>query len=180
MNQWVWSNGGMILTGENRNTRRKACPVPLCCACLLSKIIWINCTEKSPFSGANSSLACQEILSLYGTRSSISVLRKAPHWPLSWNKETTWLLFPNFVKIRFNNLFLFMPNVPCRFLNKVFVDFWHFTWPTDLSDNIWWRIQILKLLGMQSSTPSYHFLLLGSIHSPQQRILQPSQFVSLP
>jgi len=26
VDEWVWSNGGMILTGENWSTRREACP----------------------------------------------------------------------------------------------------------------------------------------------------------
>jgi len=27
MNEWVWGNGGMIVTGENWSIRRKACPI---------------------------------------------------------------------------------------------------------------------------------------------------------
>ena len=30
MNEWVWSSGGMILTGENWSTGRKLVPAPLC------------------------------------------------------------------------------------------------------------------------------------------------------
>jgi hypothetical protein len=26
IHEWIWSSGGMILTGENRRTRRKTCP----------------------------------------------------------------------------------------------------------------------------------------------------------
>jgi hypothetical protein len=26
IHEWIWSNGGIILTGENRRTRRKTCP----------------------------------------------------------------------------------------------------------------------------------------------------------
>jgi hypothetical protein len=29
--EWIWSSGGMILTGENRRTRRKSCPGATLC-----------------------------------------------------------------------------------------------------------------------------------------------------
>jgi len=40
MNEWVSSIGWMILTGENRNTRRKPIPLPLCPAQILHGLVW--------------------------------------------------------------------------------------------------------------------------------------------
>jgi hypothetical protein len=55
-------------------------------------------------------------------------------------------------------------------------------WPShhprfDHPNNIWWSMQVMKLLIMQSSSASHHFLPLRSKHSPQHRVLKyPNKF----
>jgi hypothetical protein len=39
--------------------------------------------------------------------------------------------------------------------------------------NVWWSVQVMKFLIMQSSPPSYKFLPLSSEYSPQHPLLKP-------
>jgi len=50
----------------------------------------------------------------------------------------------------------------------------HLTWP-DHPNNVWWRVQIMKLLIIQSFPASRHFLPLRSEYSPQHTVLKGSQ-----
>jgi hypothetical protein len=45
----------------------------------------------------------------------------------------------------------------------------------DHSNNTWRRVEVMKLLIMQFSSATYHFILLRSTYSPQQNVLRQPQ-----
>jgi len=86
-----------------------------------------------------------------------------------------------FPKIHSNNIFPPKPSgfptkillhfspVPCvQRAHPILLDFYH-------PNNIWWSLQVMKFLIMQSSPASYHFLPLRSKYSPQHPVLKHSQ-----
>jgi hypothetical protein len=50
----------------------------------------------------------------------------------------------------------------------------------DHPNNIWWSIQVMKILIMQSSPASCNFPLLRSTYSPQQPVFKHPQFMFFP
>jgi hypothetical protein len=47
----------------------------------------------------------------------------------------------------------------------------HHPWPY-VSNYTWWRVQVMKLLIMQFSPSSYHFIAIRAKHSPQHPVLK--------
>jgi hypothetical protein len=110
----------------------------------------------------------------YWTRRVITVFTRASHWSLSWAK---WIqsipsdpISLNSSLTLYSYLRLRHPNglYPFRFSNQNIVCISHRHHPCymprpsnprfDHPSNIWWSVQVTKLLIMQSSTASRHFL----------------------
>jgi len=90
-----------------------------------------------------------------------------------------------FTKIHSNIFFPSTPrsskwSLPLRFSDKIYVCISHLchacyiprqSHPIGHSNNVWWSVQVTKLLIMQSSPASRHFLPLRSKYSPQHPVL---------
>jgi hypothetical protein len=124
----------------------------------------------------------------YGTRRFITVFTRARHWSLSWVRRIQWkhskTISLRFILILSFHLHLGLPSglFPSGFPSQIFMHFSSLprvlnappmpsslTW---LPNNIWWSEQLLKLLIMQSSPASRHFLPLRSKYSPQHPVLK--------
>jgi hypothetical protein len=58
---WEWSRGGMILTAENRSTRRKTCPVPLFPPQISHGLPWDRTRDSAVCKGYSHSQLCLKI-----------------------------------------------------------------------------------------------------------------------
>jgi len=85
MNELAWSVGGMILTGEKpKYSDINLCSVPLCCAYLIGQTdCELTPRRKSTLQKLAACLLVKKLFPFYGSRIFITVLAKAPHWPLS-------------------------------------------------------------------------------------------------
>jgi hypothetical protein len=139
--------------------------------------------ELSPSGGAANSAATQELPAFYGTRRFITVFTRALHWSLSWARSiqfipshpislryililiTTYVLF--FLVVSFLLAFPPISNMQSSSPSSCYIPFpSHPPWLLD-SNYTWRRVQVMKLLIMQFSPTSCHFISLRSKYSPQ-------------
>jgi hypothetical protein len=152
--------------------------------------------ELSPSWEAANCVATQELPSSYGTWRFITVFTRVLHWSLSRVRSIESIpphpvpqrsilmlsthqclglpsgLFPTGFPIKTLYAFLFSPHacyMPCPSHPRV-----------DHCNYTWWRVQVMKLLIMQSSPTSHHFISLQSKYSPQHTVLKQPQSVFLP
>jgi hypothetical protein len=122
---------------------------------------------------------------LYGTRRFITVFTRARHWSLSWARDILSTPFPPcFSKIHSNIFFLSTDwwSLHVRYSDQSFVSVSHLSYacyvsrpshpPFDYPNNIWWSVQVMKLITMQSSPFYRHLLPLSSKYSPQHPVLK--------
>jgi hypothetical protein len=121
-----------------------------------------------------------KLASFYLTRRFISVFRRARHWFLSYllkihssiilpstSGSSAWF-FPSGFSMK-NFVCVFHPSHACSMPRPSHTPwFYH-------SDNIWWSVQVMKLLIMQSSPFSHPFLPLRSKYSSQHPVFKQPQ-----
>jgi hypothetical protein len=149
---------------------------------------WVtNSMEQSPFWEANSLSASQEITCLLANpKFHYRVHNSPPLVPVLSQTIPVHNFPPYFPKIYYNTILLFMPIpsewcLPFRFseqsVNTLFSSLPCVLIATshlprlDQLNNIWWSVQVMKLLIMQSSPFSWHFFPLRSKYSPQHPVL---------
>jgi len=118
------------------------------------------------------------------------------HWSLSWARcsqsTTSHPLSLRSILISFHLLLLltsglFPSEFPTKILYSFLVSFTRATFPPisfcliwSPRSNVWWSVQVMKFLIMQSSPPSYKFLPLSSEYSPQHPVLKHLQAMFFP
>jgi hypothetical protein len=139
---------------------------------------------------------CAATPTFYGTRRFITVFTKALHWSLSWARSIQCIpshpIFLRSILILFTHLSLghhigvfpsgFPTNILYAFLfpHSCYMPFpSHPPW-FDNSNYTWRRVQAMKLLLMQFSPTSCHFISLLSKYSPQHPVLKHPQSMFLP
>jgi hypothetical protein len=130
--------------------------------------IWTKFIGQSPSWEANSHSASAS----YGTRRSITVFTKARHLSLSWVRcfqSSTSHTFSLRTILISSHLFLGFPSDPFGLSDQNFIRNSYLShacyiprssYPPlfDCLDNVWWSVQVMRLLNMQSSPDSCHFL----------------------
>jgi hypothetical protein len=126
--------------------------------------------EQRPSWEANSK-AVKEFPTFYGTRRFITVFTRTRHWSLYWAR---WIQFTFSRPVSLRST-LTLTSHPCldllgglfpsAFPTKIFYAFLISPW-FDHS-NVWWSVQVTKLLITRSSPVSQNFLPLRSKYSPQ-------------
>jgi hypothetical protein len=147
--------------------------------------------EQNPSREANSH-SVNKLPFCYGTQSFIIVFKTARHWPLPWAKciyfTPSHLISQRSVLIISSHLRLVLPSGSRlqAFRPKclcIHITIMHATCSAHLTidypNNMWWSVQFTKLLIMQSSPASCHFLLLRSKFSPHYPVLRLSLCSSL-
>ena len=123
----------------------------------------LACLEHSPSSEANWLLASQDIRTLFGTQRYLSMFISTRHLSLFWARAIQSMAPSNLLKIHFS---IILPSVPgsskwylsLRFShqNRICISPPHTCYmphpsdssPFDHPKNIWWAVQIIKLLIM--------------------------------
>jgi hypothetical protein len=155
---------------------------------------WLtNNMEPSASWEANSRSTSQEILSLLWN----PVFTRARHWSLLWARciQSTTSHTTSLRSILILSFYLHLGSskwsLPFRFsTQKVCMLFSlphacpmsrpsHPSW-LDHPNNIWWSVQFIKLLIMQSSSASRHFILLKYKYSPQHPVLRHPESMLFP
>jgi hypothetical protein len=135
---------------------------------------------------------------LYGTQMFNTMLTKSHHWYPYW---ATWIqstpshpISLRFILILFSHQHLHFPSglfisgFPTKIMYSFLLSSMCATCPTHLillhlithhSNNIWWSVQVMMLLIMQSSLASCHFLHLRSKCSVQHPVLKHHQSMFL-
>jgi hypothetical protein len=153
--------------------------------------------EQSPSWEANNHSASQQILRLSRNQKINYHVYKGPSPVPLLNQVHPLHTFPHyFPKIRFIIILSTTPrssewSLPFRFSDQNIVWISYFTHGGYMPlpflrpwnyhpNNIWWSVQVVKLLIMQSSSASRHFLPLRFKYSPQHPVLKRPQSMLLP
>jgi hypothetical protein len=143
--------------------------------------------ELSPSWEAANCETTQEFPNIYGTQRLITVFTRALHWSLSW-ASSIQSIPPHHISPRSNlilstHLRLGLPSglFPCGFPTKSYM---HSFYPAlmlhalpisfSFTNYTWRTVQVMKLLIMQFSPTSYHFIPVRFKYSPQRPVLKAS------
>jgi hypothetical protein len=130
------------------------------------------------------------------TKRSLSCSQEPTTGPYTEPDESNPHLPPYFPRFHYNIISPFTPestdlSLPFRFSDQNFGHIsllshacytsrpFHITW-FNHPNSIWWSVQVMKLLIMQSSPVSYHFLPLRSKYSSQHPVLRHPQSMFFP
>jgi len=130
-----------------------------------------NSVQSSPSWKSNSSSACQEVSWLYATRRFITEFTTALHLSLPHPTVSSSHLSPGLPSVRFpsdfttKNLLSLLPHT-CHMSSPSRLPWF------DHPNNVWWGVQITRLLITPLYPPSCYLLPLGPNHPPQHPVLE--------